>query len=501
MIKILNTAQIRELDLVTIDQDGISSLELMERACRAFTEWFTERFNGLNKVGIICGPGNNGGDGLGIARMLKDWAYPVKVWIVKGPGQESRDFAANLSRAKEAHVPLFEISTEADQNLFSDRNVLIDALFGSGLSRPLEGIYAQAIRCINQTDAVRISVDIPSGLPGDAPPSDDKIVRADHTIAFQIPKLIFFLPQYHQFVGEWHLVDIGLNKIAIKSSKSSVFMVTRKGIRKLLKTRSRFDHKGTFGHALLVAGSIGKMGAAVLSGLALIRSGAGLLTIHAPRCGYQILQTSLPEAMVSVDASEDFTTSVPDVSAYTVVGIGPGLGQRPETIKMVRLLLEGFTKPVVLDADALNIISSHRELLHLIPKNSILTPHPKEFERLVGPWQNDFDRVEKQKSLARELNSVIVVKGGYSTIVSPEGEVFFNNTGNPGMATGGTGDVLTGILTGLLAQGYSCLDSALVGVYLHGLAGDLGIMETGQESLIASDVTRFLPAAFRQLRH
>lgn len=501
MIKILNNTQIREIDRVTIDQDAISSLELMERACRAFTSWFTERFNGLNKVGIICGPGNNGGDGLGIARMLKDWGYPVKVWVVKGSVQDSVDFTANLARAKEAQVPIFEISTGADQNLFSDRNVLIDALFGSGLSRPVQGIYAQAIRCINATEAVRISVDIPSGLPADAPPFDDVIVRADHTVAFQIPKLTFFLPQYFRFVGEWHLVDIGLNKGAVKSSESSVLMVTRKGIRKLLKSRSRYDHKGTFGHALLVAGSFGKIGAAVLSGLAVIRSGAGLLTIHAPRCGYQILQTSLPEAMVSADECDDFTTVVSDVSRYSAVGVGPGLGQRPETIKMLRMLLESIDKPVVLDADALNIISAHRELLHLIPKGSILTPHPKEFERLVGAWSTDFDRLEKQKSLARELNSSIVVKGGYSTIVSAEGEVFFNNTGNPGMATGGTGDVLTGILTGLLAQGYRCLDAALLGVYLHGLAGDLAVMEMGQESLIASDVTKFLPAAFRQLRH
>lgn len=501
MIKILNTERTRELDLHTIKQEGIPSIDLMERACRAFTIWFTERFNALNKVGVICGPGNNGADGLGIARMLKDWGYPVKVWIVRGGGKESEDFKINLQRVNDAKIPCYEISTAADQNLFHDRNLLIDALFGSGLSRPLEGLYAQAIHCMNKTQATRIAVDMPSGLFADHHGDGKTIVEAHHTITFQLPKLSFFLPEYFQYVGEWHVVDIGLSKTFIKSTPASEYMISQRGAKGLLRQRSKFDHKGTFGHALLMAGSLGKIGATVLSSEAILRAGVGLLTVHIPKCGYNIVQTAVPEAMISLDEEEEFISGIGDTSKYTAIGIGPGLGQHPATVKMVKQILENYIEPVVLDADALNIIAANRELFHIVPKGSILTPHPKEFQRLVGAWKNDFERLEKQRQLARELKSVVLVKGAYTAIASPTGDLFFNTTGNPGMATGGTGDVLTGILTGLLAQKYPASEATILGVYLHGLAGDLGVLEKGPESLIASDITRFLPHAFRQLRH
>lgn len=500
MMRILNTSQIKELDKFTIAQQQITSIELMERACRAFTLWFTEHFNALHKVGIVCGTGNNGGDGLGIARMLKDWGYPVKVWIVKGPVSESEDFKLNFQHLQEAGVNYVEIAGETDAEIFSDRDILIDALFGSGLSRPLEGIYDDIVKGINQSKGLRIAVDIPSGLMADKH-SEGTVVEAQYTVSFHLPKLAFFFPQYARYVGEWTLVDIGLSKSFIKEAETANVLIHRKGVRKLVKRRSRFDHKGTFGHALMVAGSEGKIGAAVLSGRAVLRTGAGLLTIHAPRCGYTTLQTSIPEAMVSMDAAEKFLSSVPVTTSYSAIGIGPGLGQQPETVKMLAGVLSAFPKPMVVDADALNILAANRELLHLIPPGSILTPHPKEFERLTGKWKNDFERLEKQKKLAAELQSVIIVKGAFTSIVSPEAKVFFNSTGNPGMATGGTGDVLTGILTGFLAQQYSALDAAILGVYLHGSAADLAVVETGEESLIASDLISYLPAAFRQLKY
>jgi ADP-dependent NAD(P)H-hydrate dehydratase / NAD(P)H-hydrate epimerase len=301
-------------------------------------------------------------------------------------------------------------------------------------------------------------------------------------------------------VGEWTVVDIGLDKSFIKRSLTTDFMLSRKGVRKLLKTRSRFDHKGTFGHALLIAGSLGKMGAAVLSAKAALRAGVGLLTIHAPKCGYTVLQTGVPEAMMSSDVDDEVFTTTPNLESYNSLGVGPGLGRNDKTVKALKDVMSKFGKPMVIDADALNILSANREMLHLVAPGSILTPHPKEFERLAGAWSNDFMRLEKQKTLARELNSVVVLKGAYTSIVSPDGRVFFNGTGNPGMATGGTGDVLTGILTGLLAQ-YSAMDAAVLGVHLHGLAGDLGVVDLGQESLVAGDLIQYLPAAFRQLRH
>jgi NAD(P)H-hydrate epimerase len=426
--------------------------------------------------------------------MLHEWGYSVKTWIVRGSVPESSDFKQNLERIK-GKAEIFEISSGSDQGLFADREILIDAVFGSGLSRPPEGIYAQVVQCVNKTNATRVAVDIPSGLLADHF-SAGEIVRAHFTVSFQLPKLAFMLPQAHPFTGEWTTVDIGLSKAGIKGSEAHHFYVTLKDVRKLLKPRSKFDHKGVYGHALIVAGSYGKMGAAVLASRAALRAGVGLVTVHSPKCGYQILQTAVPEAMASVDSEEEHFTKVPTLENFSTIGVGPGLGQHPSTVKAFGELLKNFRKPVVVDADGLNILAANKELLAQLPENSILTPHPKEFERLAGKWSDDFERLEKQKQLARQLKSVIVLKGANTSIATPLGEVYFNSTGNPGMSTGGTGDVLTGMLAGLLAQNYSPLHTAILGVFLHGLSGDVAIHEKGMNSLIATDIVEFLPQAF-----
>jgi hydroxyethylthiazole kinase-like uncharacterized protein yjeF len=498
MIKILTAQQIRELDAFTIRQEPVSSIDLMERACHAFTMWFVERFSALHKVGIVCGTGNNGGDGLGIARLLRDWGYPVKVWVVRGSVAESEDFKINLRRLQEKKVEIAEISSSADKGLFEDRDVLIDALFGSGLSRPPEGIFAQAIQCINKADVVRVAIDIPSGLMADST-SQGPVVEARYTISFQLPKLAFLLPQNQRFVGEWKVVDIKLSKEFLQTINTSFFFLGLKDARKILKPRSTFDHKGDFGHALVVAGSYGKLGAAVLASRATLRAGVGLLTVHVPQCGYSVLQTAVPEAMVDVDAHDAYLTNHQELDHYSTIGIGPGLGKDAETVKALASILSNFKNPVVIDADALNILSEHRALQEFIPAGSILTPHPKEFQRLAGGWKDDFERLEKQKKLAAQLNAVVIVKGAYSSIASPDGTVYFNSTGNPGMATGGTGDVLTGILTALLAQGYSPVEAACLGVYVHGLAGDIAARHKGMVSMIASDVVEHLPEAFQKV--
>jgi hydroxyethylthiazole kinase-like uncharacterized protein yjeF len=497
MLKILTTQQIKDLDAYTIQHEPVASIDLMERACHAFVDWFTQKIHTTKKVGIICGTGNNGGDGLGIARLLDEWGYSVKVWIVRGLVPESEDFKCNLKRIQHK-LDIVEIISESDKGLFIDCDILIDAIFGSGLSRPPEGIYAQAIACVNQTDATRIAVDIPSGLMADTP-SSGAIVCAHYTISFQLPKLAFFFPQSFQFTGKWVLVDITLDKNFIKQAETQHHYITLKSVSRLVKPRSTFDHKGTFGHALLVAGSLGKIGASVLASRAALRAGLGLCSVHTPKCGYTILQTAVPEAMVSVDNHENYSTDVPLLDKYATVGIGPGIGLETQTIKAFSTVLEKFKKPMVIDADGLTILSRHRELLHLITPGSILTPHPKEFERLAGAWKNDFERLEKQKRLALELKSIIILKGAFTSIATPEGNVFFNSTGNPGMATGGTGDVLTGILTGLLSQSYTSQEAALLGVFLHGLSGDLAAREIGMEGLVASDLVKFLPNAFKKL--
>jgi ADP-dependent NAD(P)H-hydrate dehydratase / NAD(P)H-hydrate epimerase len=498
MLKILSAQQTRALDAYTMAHEPIASIDLMERASQAFVTWFTERFPVTERVGIVCGTGNNGGDGLAIARLLKDWSYTVQVWVVKGPTGETEDFKFNRTRI--GSVALSDITTSPAEGIFSGCDILIDALFGSGLSRPVEGIYAEVIRRINEADATRIAVDTPSGLRADAP-SQGEIVQAGHTVSFQLPKLGFLFPNNAQFVGQWCVVDIGLSKEFLKQEAVSHYYLTPKAIHRRLKDRSIFDHKGSFGHALLVAGSLGKMGAAVLASRAALRAGVGLLTVHAPTCGYVVLQGTVPEAMVMQDVSADYTTSVGSPEKYTTIGIGPGLGQAQPTVAALGKLLRQYGKPMVIDADALNILAANRELLQALPPGSILTPHPKEFERLAGPWKDDFQRLELQKGLAERLKSVIVLKGAHTSIATPDKTVYFNATGNPGMATGGTGDVLTGLLTGLLAQGYTAIDAAIIGVYLHGLAGDIAVRELGQESLIASDLIDAFPDAFSKIRH
>lgn len=496
-MKILNSAQIKQLDEVTIAHEPIASIDLMERACRAFVSWFVEHFDASNKVGIVCGTGNNGGDGLGIARMLHEWNYPVKVWIVRGSVKESDDFRTNLKRL-EGLIPVNEIADSISPDTFGDRTILIDAVFGSGLSRPLEGIYEEVIAAMSQATAIKLAVDIPSGLMADHH-SKGEIFLAQHTISFQVPKLAFLMPENHRYVGEWHLVDIGLSKQGINEIPSVHQLITLKSVRKIFKVRARFDHKGKFGHALLIAGSTGKMGACILASKAALRAGTGLLTVLVPKSGYQIIQTTVPEAMAMIDESEDHFTYFDFETDYHTIGIGPGLGQNPDTVKAFEKLLQKFRKPMVIDADALNILSTNTHLQHLIPEGSILTPHPREFQRLVGEWDNDFDRLIKLERFSKKIKCVVLLKGAYSTIACPSGNVYFNTTGNPGMATGGSGDVLTGILTALLSQGYTSAEAAKLGVFIHGLAGDLFAREKGMAGMIAGDLIEFLPLTLKKV--
>jgi ADP-dependent NAD(P)H-hydrate dehydratase / NAD(P)H-hydrate epimerase len=497
MLKILTTKQIKALDAYTIKHRPIDSIDLMEKACHEVSVWLMERYNSTYKIGIVCGTGNNGGDGLGVARMLNAAGYLVTVWIVKGGVAESADFQVNLSRLQGKIEPTV-IADKLDAEIFSKVDILLDAVFGSGLSRPAEGIYAKVIHAINQASALRIAIDIPSGLMADKP-SDGAVVKASQTLTFQLPKLAFLFPQHHEFVGNWTLLDIGLHKDFIKGAETSHYYFVRKDVRKILRPRSKFDHKGLYGHALLIAGGYGKMGAAVLSTRSALRSGLGLLTVHVPGIGYSIIQTTAPEAMVSIDPHQEFLTQCPKLENYNVVGIGPGLGQDKQTVKAFGEILQQCEVPMVIDADGLNMMAAHREFLQIVPGGSILTPHPKEFERLVGKWKNDFDRLEKQQKLASDLKSVIVLKGAYTSVVSAEGNVYFNSSGNAGMAKGGLGDVLTGILTGLLAQQYTAIQAAQVGVFIHGFSGDLAAYEKGRNSLIASDVIEFLPEAFKRV--
>ncbi|MEZ4947211.1 MAG: NAD(P)H-hydrate dehydratase [Cyclobacteriaceae bacterium] len=493
MLKILNTSEIRQWDTFTIKNEPITSIALMERACIAFVQWFTTYFDQRKSVGVVCGTGNNGGDGLGIARLLMDMGYSVKVWVVKG--NESEDFTINKQRLSE---PPIEIAGTLEEGIFDTCDILIDGIFGSGLSRAPEGIYAEVIKAMNKAAAIKVAIDIPSGLFADKH-TIGSCVCADFTITFQTPKLAFLLPENESRIGQWNVVDIGLSKTFLKETTSKHFWVEKKWMAKHLPKRRKFAHKGDFGSALLIAGSYGKMGAAVLGARAAMKSGVGLLTVHVPQCGYPIIQTTIPEAMVSVDIDEWCFTSVANENDFTALGIGPGLGQDAKTVKGLERLLKEVEVPMVIDADAINVLATNNNLLHLLKEDSILTPHPGELQRLIGDWDDDFHRLEKAKTFASQIKCVLVIKGANTAVLSSDGRVFFNSTGNPGMATAGSGDVLTGIVTSLRAQKMSALDAAILGVFIHGYAGDLAAWEMGQVSLMASDIIKSLPEAFKQL--
>lgn len=471
----------------------------MERAAAAFVRTYVQMYDEKPPVLVFCGTGNNGGDGLAIARILLSQQYKVQVYIVRREGKASADFQENLERLGKYHEPV-EIKEEGDFPEIPADAVIIDALFGTGISRPLEGLYAFVINKINKSGSEVVSVDIPSGMYPDFPAGEkDTIVKADTVITFHNPKLSFLMPSGGRWLRSWKIVNIGLHQGFLDSLVTPYCFSDPNTIRKIYKSRSKWSHKGDFGRIILIAGSRGKMGASVLCARACIRSGAGLLTMYLPGCGYQIMQISLPEAMVITDPSEENFSVVPDIEGYDVVGLGPGLGTSEETMKAFQELLQKAKQPMVLDADALNLLSKNNELLKYLPQNAILTPHPKEFQRLTGEWQNDFERLQKQQEFSQKYKVVVVLKGAHTSISSPEGHVYFNSTGNPGMATGGTGDILTGILAGLLGQKYKPFEAAILGVFLHGLAADLAAKDLGEEALIASDLITYLPAAFLKI--
>ncbi|QHL87864.1 NAD(P)H-hydrate dehydratase [Nibribacter ruber] len=500
-MKILTAAQTREADAYTIQQEPVSSLDLMERAAAALVAWLRQRYSAQVPFVFFCGPGNNGGDGLAAARLLFQAGYEVQVFLVEEAGQcKSQDFTQNLQRLPS------EISTHTLQAGFGFPEmefgaIVVDALFGSGLSRPLQGVYAQVAEEINQAGVTVVAVDVPSGLFTDAPtPEDAVVVQATYTVTFERPKLAFLLPKSGAWVGEWHAVPIGLHPEFLQQVATPYQLLTNAYVKSLLKARQKYAHKGTYGHALLIGGSYGKMGALVLAAKAALRAGIGLLTVQIPQVGYSIVQTAVPEAMALTDAHElHFTRFMGQPETYECIGIGPGLGQAEDTRLALENLFRQHLPPLVLDADALNLLAADRTLLRTLPQDTILTPHLKEFERLAGPATDDFHRLQLLQSFCQEHRCYVVLKGAHSCVGTPTGDFYFNTTGNPGMATGGSGDVLTGILTALRAQGHSALETCLLGVYLHGLAGDLAAKEMGQASLIASDLTTYLGKAFLAL--
>ncbi|MDD3743064.1 MAG: NAD(P)H-hydrate dehydratase [Lentimicrobiaceae bacterium] len=500
-LKILPVEKIREADAYTIEHEPVESIQLMERAAFACFEWLSKRLKKSSRIKIVCATGNNGGDGLALARMLFEAKYETEVAIVEHNGKGSRDFEENFNLLAELPGLIITDVTTGDNFLELETfDVVIDAIFGSGLNRAPEGLYADVIRQINASEALIISIDIPSGLFADkALPSGQAVVQADYTLTFQLPKLAFVMPESEIYAGDWQILDIGLSQEFIQACDTPYALIETSDCAELYHHRGRFSHKGNFGHALLLAGSTGKYGAAVMAARACLRSGVGLLTAHLSGNGFGIMQTAVPEAMVSVDTEDNYISTLPDLSPYNVITSGPGLGMEDETQTMLKLLIQQSRVPLILDADALNILSENKTWLSFLPPGTILTPHPGEFARLAGKTSDGFARLDLLRAFALRYKLHVVLKGAYTAIATPLGNIYFNPTGNPGMATGGSGDVLTGIITGLLASGYTAGSACIMGVWLHGKAGDLASKTFGQEAMLPTDIIDKLGKAFQKI--
>jgi hydroxyethylthiazole kinase-like uncharacterized protein yjeF len=496
---ILSPQQIALADKATVKNNNISSTDLMEHAATLCFQWLHSRLQGQQiKIHVFCGIGNNGGDGLVMARHLHQHGYNVNCYVVNFSHKRTEEFLVNYNRLKELGEWPTIISCESEFPEVAFEDIVVDAIFGIGLTRKPSGFTKKLIQYINSTKVFTLAIDFPSGLYGNNAVEDpESVLKAGHVLTFQTPKLAFLLPENKDYLNTWEVIDIGLDTNFINSLEPKQHFLIKNDVLPLYKPREKWSHKGTFGHSLIIGGSFGKIGAVTLATKGALKIGSGLVSAYIPKCGYTIIQTSIPEAMVEVDNEKhldyfNFKTSP------TVIGIGPGMGTHEKTVAGFEKFLKENKTSLVIDADALNILAKNKHLLEFLPKNSVLTPHPKELQRLIGPWKNDYEKLEKTKELSKKYNCIIVLKGAH-TITVQDDSLFVNSTGNPGLATGGSGDVLTGMITGLIAQGYSTLNAAIFAVYLHGRTADLASQEIGYESFTASTIIDYIPDAFVDL--
>ena len=503
-MKIFTGAQIRELDKYTIEHEPVNSIDLMERAAKAITRSITETWSKDVPVVVFAGPGNNGGDALAVARMLAEQDYAVSTYLFNINGALSDDCAKNKDRITECKTmkAFIEVTNEFDPPKLEKGTLVVDGLFGSGLNKPLSGGFASLVKYINQSQATVVSIDIPSGLMTEDNTYNVKsnIIRADVTLTLQQKKLSFLFAESQKYIGRLEILDIGLSPEGMKNIPSRYNVVEESSLRRLIRKRSDFAHKGEMGNALLIAGSYGMAGAAILAAKSCLRSGAGKVTVCTPRRNNDIMQISVPEAVMRIDDDDSYFSEAIETKEFSAVGIGPGLGQQEISAVALITQIRRTQVPMVIDADGLNMLASHRAWLQQLPKGIIMTPHPKEFDRLAGNnFSDSYERLSNARDMAEHLQAYIILKGHNSALCLPDGNVIFNSSGNAGMATAGSGDVLTGIITGLLARGYNQTDACLLGTYLHGLAGDLAAKKVGVESLVAGDIIRYLPQAFKAL--
>ncbi|MDG5492021.1 NAD(P)H-hydrate dehydratase [Psychroserpens sp. SPM9] len=500
-MKIFSKEQIYEGDALTSKKQNITSTELMERAGIQIFNWLHVRMQGAQvPIHVFCGIGNNGGDGLVVARHLITHGYNVKTYVVNCSDKRTKDFLINYDLIKQTTKKWPEmLGCEADFPEIHKDDIIVDAIFGIGLNRPADDWVISLFVHFKKSQAFTLSVDIPSGMYTDQVPEDENaVVWANYTLSFQSPKLIFFLPDTSKFSIQWEVLDIGIDREFLYVTETEAELIGKHEVLPIYKPREKYAHKGDFGHSFIIGGSYGKMGAVVLSSRAALSIGAGLVTAFVPKCGYQIMQTAFPEAMVITDEQETHISNISFDIEPTVIGLGMGMGTEAQTISALEKFLKSNKTPLVIDADGLNSLSKKKALLKHLPEQTVLTPHPKELERLIGTWKDDFDKLSKAKAFSKKHKVILVIKGA-NTITVFNDKYYVNTTGNPGMATAGTGDVLTGVITGLISQGYDALSATVFGVYLHGKAADIAIEDLGYQSLIASHVIEALGEAYIDL--
>lgn len=500
-MKIFSKEQIYKGDQLTAEKQNISSTELMERAGIQIFNWIHQRMQGAQvPIHVFCGIGNNGGDGLVLARQLVNYGYNVHTYVVNCSDKRTKDFLINYDRIKQTTIkwPTM-LNCKADFPEINPDDIIVDAVFGIGLNRPPNDWVKSLFQHFKSTKAFTLAIDMPSGLYADKIPDDKNgVVWADYTLSFQSPKLVFFLPDTAKYTRQWEALDIGIDLEFLQATETEVELIGKNEMLTIYKPREKFSNKGTYGHGLIIGGSYGKIGAVTLSGRALLAAGAGLVTTFVPKCGYIPIQSAFPEAMVITDNDEGKLTAITYDIEPTAIGIGIGMGMDEKSHIAFQKFLKTNKAPLVVDADAINLLSKHKDDLKLIKPHTVLTPHPKELERLLGKWTDDFDKLKKAKAFSKKYNCILIIKGAH-TITVFENKLYINSTGNPGMATGGTGDVLTGIITGLISQDYEPLTASLFGVYLHGKSADIAVQDYGYQSLIASHLIDYLGQAYLDL--
>jgi hydroxyethylthiazole kinase-like uncharacterized protein yjeF len=498
-MKLFTREQLRMWDRVTIESHYSASSELMEVAARALAEVLVDKAPALRYV-FLCGTGNNGGDGLVMARMLHEQQMDVLVVVAGDPASGSNDFRENLQVSIDGDLPLHFMNEVPNGLELDEDTVVVDALFGSGLNRPIDGWLADLIAAVNVLPNRVVAIDMPSGLQADdLHVQEGAIIEAEVTLTLEIPKRAMLFAEHDRYVGKMVIVPLGLDEDFHASQACDWVFLDDRELSGLLHQRSKYSYKGMHGHLQVVAGSVGMMGACMLASYSAMRSGTGKVTASIPENGLHIMQTAVPEVMCKIGLGLNSIDRFVAIQGATAWVLGPGCGTGEGPTSMVDHWLTTGSHPAIVDADALNVIA-REGWQHRIPALTVLTPHVGEFDALFGEHATHFDRLQTQLEKSKELGIYIVLKGAHTRITTPNGEVFINSTGNPGMATAGSGDVLSGVIGGLLAQSYSPLEASLLGVYLHGLAGDVAAEARGIDSIIARDIIEFIGDAFAHLR-